>query len=64
MMALLRIRPTSGHFMRIILHSSGVRGGNGEAKVEADKRMRQCLSEGGKRGFGAAGLLQTCTLSS
>jgi hypothetical protein len=32
-----------------------VRGGNGEA--EADKRMRQCLSEGGKRGFGAAGAL-------
>jgi len=47
--------PTSGHFTWTILHSSGVRGGNGEA--EADKRMRQCLSEGGKRGFGAAGAL-------
>jgi hypothetical protein len=52
-MALLRIRPMSGHFTWTILHSSGVRGGN----READKRMRQCLSEGGKRGFGAAGAL-------
>jgi len=43
----------SGHFTWTILHSSGVRGGNGEA--EADERMRQCLSQGGEQGFGAAG---------
>ena len=47
------MRPTSEHFKRIILHSSGVRGGNGET----DKWMKQCLSEGVKRGFGATGVL-------
>ena len=55
MMALLRIRPTSGHFTWTILQSSGVRGGNGEA--EADERMRQCLSQGREQGFEAAGAL-------
>jgi len=39
--------------------SSGVRGGNEEAEPEAvaDKRMRQYLGEGAKRGFRAAGAL-------
>ena len=45
--------PTSGHFTWTILHSSGVRGGNGEAEAEAGDAML----ERGKRGFGAAGAL-------
>jgi hypothetical protein len=52
--ALLRRKPMSEHFRWTILHRSGLRGGNGKT----DKRTKQCLSEGGKRGFRA-----TCALA-
>ena len=46
--ALVRMRSMSEHFKWAILHSSGVGGGN----RETDKRMRQCLSEGGGQNSG------------